>query len=482
MKEKALNINLFLNSVRIGLSILFPLITFPYVTRILLPSQIGEYNYANSLINYFILIAELGVNTYAIRSGSGLREKRDEFEKFADEVFSINILSTIISYLILGVCFIWFSTFREFRTSIILFSISILFRTIGVDWMFGIYENYKYITVRSILFQILSLILLFTLVKDEKDLYTYIAITVLANVGSNICNYFYSRHYCRLKFVINKNIFRHIKPIMLIFSTTLATTIYVNSDTTMLGLLCGNEQVGYYAVACKAYNCVKSFLNGLVPVFMVRLSFQYKSCREKYDATFKYAFNLLTSITIPLAVGAFWYSKDIILLLSREEYLSAENAMKILFVSIIFATLGNLYSSGGLLQAEKENTMLMATISGAILNMMLNYILIPIWGCTGAAKATLITEICIFLCLFYFFRKNVGAKVGTRHVIKCLLATVPFAFVRGVSEMVGLTGMLFRLFEIVICMVLYFVGLIILKDELVKNLKWRTLDEEKNKT
>lgn len=167
--------------------------------------------------------------------------------------------------------------------------------------------------------------------------------------------------------------------------------------------------------------------------------------------------------------------------MSREEYLSAENAMKILFVSIIFATWGNLYSSGGLLQAEKENTMLIATTSGAIFNMALNYILIPIWGCTAAAAATLITEICIFSCLLYFFRKNVGTKVGDRHVLKCLLATVPFAFVRGVSEMVGLTGMLFHLFEIVICMVLYFVGLIILKDELVKNLNWRTLDEERNK-
>ena len=475
MKEKALNVNLFLNSIRIGLSILFPLITFPYVTRILSPSQVGEYDYANSLINYFILIAGLGISTYAIRSGSSLREKKEEFEEFASEVFSVNVLSTIISYLMLCLCFILFSTFREFRISIILFSVSILFRTIGVEWVFGIYENYRYITIRGILFQILSLLLLFTLVKDEHDLYVYISITVLANVGSNICNFFYARRYCRLKIIINKKILKHIKPIMLIFSTTLATTVYINSDTTMLGLLCGNEQVGYYAVACKIYNCIKSLLNGLVPVFMARLSYQYKEHREQYNATFRYAFNLLTCITVPLAVGALLYSQDIILLLSRAEYLPAESAMKILFVSLIFATWGNLYSSGGLLQAEKESMMLIATTLGALINIGINYFLIPVLGCTGAAAATLATEVSVFLCLFYFFRKNVGTRVGCKHVLKCLLATIPFVIVKGGFAVIGWTGLPFQLTGIAICVILYFAGLVVLKDELLKDLKTESI-------
>ncbi len=471
MKEKALNVNLLLNSVRIGLSILFPLITFPYITGILSPSQVGEYDYTNSLINYFILIAGLGINTYAIRNGSSLREKQNEFGKFANEIFSLNILSTMVSYLMLFICFVLFSTFREFRISIILFSISILFRTIGVEWIFGIYENYRYITIRGVLFQILSLLLLFTFVRDENDLYVYILITVLANAGSNICNFFYARHYCRLRIVINKNILKHIKPVMLIFSTTLATTIYINADTTMLGVMRGNEQVGFYAVACKIYNCVKSLLNGLVPVFMARLSFQYKERRDQYDATFKYAFHLLTCITVPLAVGALLYSRDMILFISREEYLPAENAMKILFLSLIFATLGNLYSSGGLLLAEKESTMLMATCSGALINITFNAVLIPVWGCTGAASATLITEVCIFLCLYCFFRKYVGTNVSDKHVIKCLLATVPFAFVKGISIMAGWTGTTAFLTEVGICVILYFGGLIILRDELIKNLR-----------
>lgn len=467
LKEKSLNINLILNSVKVTMSIIFPLITFPYVTRILSPTDIGEYDYANSIINYFVLIAGLGVSTYAIRSGANIRDKKEKFEKFAGEVFSLNILSTIVSYLILVICLISFNVLYNYRVSICLFSILIIFKTIGVEWVFNIYEDYKYITIRSILFQIISVILLFSFVRDENDLYIYIVINVISNVGSNICNFFYAKRYCNLKIIFSRKLFTHLKPVVVIFSTTLATMIYVNSDTTMLGILCGTEQVGYYAVACKMYNCIKAMLNGMVPVFMARLAYQYKEQRKEYDRTFRYAFDLITCITIPLGIGALFYSKEIILILSGEEYLAAEDAMKFLFFSLLFATLGNLYSSGGLLQAGKEKTMLIATGCGAVFNIITNYIAIPFAKCTGAAATTLMTEVIIFFILFLNFQKNISTKVGCEHIVKCFFATIPFWFIKKVTVYMGFTDLMFQLLGIVACIFIYFVMLLVMRDELV---------------
>ena len=475
MNQKKLNMNLVMNGIKTLMSILFPFITFPYVTRILSPSSIGEYDYANSIITYFVLIAGLGVSTYTVRSGTYLRDKREEINNFISEVFSLNMISTFVAYLLLAICFIFIDNFREYNISICLFSISIVFKTLGVEWIFSIFEDYRFITIRSIIFQVISILLLFLFVKNEDDLYIYILINVIATVGSNLCNFVYARKYCNLCIRFNKEILKHIKPVFVIFSTSLATIIYINSDTTMLGFLEGTEQVGYYAVATKLYNSIKAMLNSMVPVFMARLAYQYREWREEYNKTFQYAFEMLTFFTIPLAIGTLFYSNEIIRLISGEEYLQAESAMRILFFSLIFATLGNLYSSGGLLLVGKEKGMLYITIFGAFLNVFTNYRMIPILKCTGAAITTLITEVVVFFFIYFLFKKEVKTKVGGIHFIKCMVATIPFGIIKYVFLWKKVDALSVQLIGIFVCMICYIFVLYVLKDNFVitifKNIK-----------
>ena len=467
MKKKSLNINIILTVIKTGVSLLFPLVTFPYVTRVLSPSGIGEYNYSNSIITYFTLIAGLGINTYAIREGAKIREDKKKFDMFANEMLSLNIISTVASYLILFACFALFQEFRNHKVSLLIFSALIIFKTIGVEWLFSIYEDYFYITIRSLAFQALSVICLFLFVKTKEDVYPYIAINVLSNVGSNIFNLVYSRKYFRIRPTFSKKIWKHIVPVLVIFSTTLSTMIYVNSDTTMLGWMRGTEQVGYYAVAGKMYNIIKSTLNAIVPVFMARLSFQFDNDRKAYNDTFSYAFNLLTIITIPLAVGSLFYSDTIIMLLSGREYLQASAGMKLLFVSLIFASLGNLYSSGGILQAGKEKWMLVATIVGACVNILANFYFIPLIGCTGAALTTLVTEVIVFVILFICYQKYVGCSVGVKHSLKCFAGTVPFFIIYKIGIRIWPNSIAMQLLQILASGILYFVILFLLKDEIV---------------
>lgn len=464
-KSKSLNINIILTAIKTIVSLMFPIITFPYITRVLSPAGIGEYNYANSLVSYFTLIASLGISTYAIREGSKIRNKKVEFSIFANEVFSLNIICTVIAYIMLFVCVLLIDEFKAHQLAILICSISIIFKTIGVDWVFSIYEDYLYITIRSLGFQVISVICLFLFVRTEEDVYKYIFINIVSSIGSNIFNYFYAKKYFKIKLTFNMNLVKHILPSVLIFSTTLATMIYINSDTTMLGWICGTEEVGYYTVSCKMYNIIKSTLNAIVPVFMARLSFQLQNDKVQYKKTIRYAYNLITMITIPLAIGSLLYGKTIILLLSGEEYLKAVDGMKILFFSMFFATLGNLLSSGGLILARKEKVTLFATASGAIINIILNLIMIPNFGCTGASVTTLITEIIIFGILFFKFNTIINVNLGIYHIIKCLIASCVFIPIRFLCFFIK-ANIWIEASSIVICAIFYFIILCIIKDEL----------------
>ena len=158
MKKKSLGLNAFLNGLRSVLNLIFSLITFPYVSRVLTVRGIGIYNFSNTYISYFILISGLGIGTYAVREGAKYRDNQNQINNFVSEIFSINIISTILAYLLLIVSLLIFGNLQNYISCIIIFSLQILFTTLGTEWVYTIYEDYSYITIRSIIFKIISII------------------------------------------------------------------------------------------------------------------------------------------------------------------------------------------------------------------------------------------------------------------------------------------------------------------------------------
>ena len=146
LKQKSLKLNMVLNATRGILSVLFPLITFPYISRVLGVENIGRYNYANSIISYFILLAGLGIEKYAIRDGAAYRENKEMMSRFSNEMFTINVLSTLVSYILLTAVLFAFPGIKRYWILLIILSFQIILKTIGVDWLYSIYEDYLYIT------------------------------------------------------------------------------------------------------------------------------------------------------------------------------------------------------------------------------------------------------------------------------------------------------------------------------------------------
>ena len=443
--------------------IIFPLITFPYVTRVLSPSGLGIYNFSNSIVSYFVLLAGLGIETYSIREGARIRDDRKKFDVFASEVFSINVISMMFSYMCLAVLLLVADSLMEYRLPIILFGMMLFFNTISVAWIFGIYEDYFYITIRGAIVQLISLILLFVFVKSSDDIIKYILISVFSNGGAYIFNWFYAKKYCNIRFVFKWGIFKHLKPVLLIFSTSIATMVYINSDSVMLGLICGDYEVGIYSAACKIYNVIKTVLNSFVPVFMARLSYEYFNDNEAYKVTFNYAFGLETILAVPMAIGAIFYSGDLITLIAGDEYATATIPMVVLFFSMFFATLGNLFSSGALLIIGEERYMLLATIVGATVNIVTNFFLIPHFGAAAAAFTTLCTEMIVFSILLFNLKRYINVPIDIVHLVKCVIASVPFIFISNYVHGIADNGVIV-LVSIGVCAIVYFVILLILRD------------------
>lgn len=159
-----------LNLIKVGLSVVYPLITFPYATRILQVANMGKVSYGDSIIKIFMLIASLGITNYAVREGSKYRENRIKLNQFSREVFSINLLSTLISYICLAIFCVVSVKMHDYATLVFIQSLSIIFATLGVEWVNAIHEDYLYITIRSIIIQTIGVILLFFVVKNQRRL------------------------------------------------------------------------------------------------------------------------------------------------------------------------------------------------------------------------------------------------------------------------------------------------------------------------
>lgn len=463
MKKKSLVLNAALNGLRNILNLIFPLITFPYVTRVLSVSGIGEYNFANSIVSYFLLLAGLGVSKYGVREGAKYRDDIEKESKFVSEVFTINMIATILAYILLAVVIVFSDQVNRYAITVIIFSLQIFFTTIGVEWLFSMYEEYAYITIRSIIFKIISVVLLFLFVRDKNDVGIYAAITVFSSVGSNILNYIRARKMVHIRFRFDWN--KHLKSIMILFASSIAIQIYVNSGITILGFMKDTYTVGLYSVSSKIYTIVKNGLAAILIVTIPRLSMLWgKNLVREYKTLFKDIFNGLLLVMFPSMVGLIMLSKQVVLIISGEEYISAVSSLRILCLALICSIISWIFNDGVLIPTKREKYALYSTIISAILNIIASFLLIGRWGQDAAALAVLIAEAAGMIMNIYWSRDIIKLKdILETHfgaIIGCIIIIVECALVnRYISGNIVST-----IVAIIVSVLTYTIMLIIFKD------------------
>ena len=423
MRKKSIGANAVLNLIKVASTILFPLITFPYISRVLQVDNVGKINYGTSVVNYFALIAALGVNIYGVREGSR-RKKGRAFDNFASEVFSLNLLATFVSYLSLALLLLFVPKFRDYRLVILILSLSIVLTTFGIEWVNTVFEDYLYITVRSLIVQILCMVGMFVFIKKPEDYLKYAVITVLSSGITCVANWIYCRRYTRLRLMLSPVIFTHLKSMFIFFANHLAITIYVTADTTMLGWMKGDYYSGLYAVSVKVYQCVKSLMTAVYMVTIPELSRLASSGeKEKYEKLLTNISCTIILLILPCMAGMIAFARNIIILISGSSYEAATPSLQILGVALIFAVASGVVVNCINTPNGLEKYSLFATVIAAVVNVILNFFLIPVMAQNGAALTTVLAEVTVFFICIYRL-SGVGAYVDVKEIFRELLIAV----------------------------------------------------------
>jgi O-antigen/teichoic acid export membrane protein len=428
-KLHSVKYNFIMNFILTASNFIFPLITFPYVSRILLASGNGKVNFAASVANYFMMVASLGIPTYGIRACAKVRDDKEALSKTVQEILIINFVSTALVTLTYLVCIFTVPKFAQDKILYLIEGINIVLNMLGVNWLYQALEQYDYITARSVVFKFISMILMFIFVQQQKDYRIYAAITVLAAVGSNVLNFVRLRRFIVFKKFKNYEFKKHLKPIFILFAQNVTVSIYTNLDTVMLGFMKSDEAVGLYTAAVKVKGVLLSIVASLGNVLLPRMSYYVKkNAKEKFYQLLRLALNAELFMAFPLAIYFSIESSNCILLLAGKGYLGAIPAMEIITVAIIPTGLTGVIGIQTLTPLNREKQVLYSVVVGAVSDFVLNLILIPEWGAAGAALATTIAEYLVLLVQIILasdILKNVAHDI---HLIKYGLITAASTF------------------------------------------------------
>ncbi len=375
------------------LNIAFPFATGIYVARVLLPETIGIVASAQNIVQYFVIFAFLGIPTYGLREIAKARNNPDELNKVYSELFIINLISTIVfSAIYLLLVFI----VPSYRENIILYLICgglIILNALNNTWLFEGLEKFKFISIRNLLFKILMFVILLLLVRDDSDFLWYSAITVIGTAGNYIINFIFSKKYVTLGFK-ELNLKRHTKPIMFLVVVNLAIEIYSLVDITMLDIFSDKDNIAFYKYGSNIARILLQVVNTFTMVLIPRISLLYKEGRiEEFNRLLSKVFSLIFLISVPMIIGIQFTSSFLLCKIYGDAYISSSYVLNILSGILLISPIGYLLGSRTLLVSGNEKKMIIPVGIGAIVNVIGNLILIPLYSEIGASIASIIGEL-----------------------------------------------------------------------------------------
>lgn len=463
-KRNSLKVNAVLNIIKQCCAIIFPLITFPYVSRTLGVEAYGKVNFSSSIISYISLLAGLGVSSYAVREGARIRDDKNKFEKFASEVFSINVVSTVIAYVLLAILVLFWKKLEPYRVLIVILSINVLLTTLGTDWINTVYEDFLYLTIRYVLCQSIAVVTTLLFVKKPDDVALYAFFSNLGTIFANILNLFYIRGTLRINvnFTLKMNVKHHFRPIMLLFGNMISSMIYLYSDTTMLGILASDAAVGYYTVSSKIYSLLKQVINAVSNVLTPRLSHDFENkAKKNMTNNINSVLGALLVVVIPITMGMLCMGREIILLIAGKEYLEAYPALSILSVTLIFSTYACIFVSVIMLAQRKDKEILIASGISAAVNILLNLILIPQYSYNAAAFTTFISE-CLMLAMGIYYTHHTIKVEIRKYLVLATIGGIEVQMICHEIKCIVTNGILALFISIILCGAIYGMTILLL--------------------
>jgi len=424
--------NIFYNVLLAISQVLFPLITFPYLARVLGPDNIGKLNFSESIAKYFILLAALGIPIYGIREIAKKMNEKKELSILFSEIFLINLVTTAFLSILFLIAVEFVPILNEEKQLFYWAILYFIFQLFYFEWFFIGIKEFKYIALRTFFIRFLFILFVFLLIKYKTDYIYYMVLQVVLSVIISIINLrqlYKLLTFKQIKF--NKlDLRRHIKPLLILFLTIFSISIYFSLDTILLGFLANNESVGYYSSALKLTKLIIAVLGSItVAVFPQMIDVYHNGGEEQFKSLVKKCYDLIVGLSIPLIILLVGLSNEIVQLFLGPTFERATLPLIITAPLILIVSLSSIFGFQVLSALSKDKAILISAIMGTCISVLLSFLLIPSAKENGAAITILFTELTVSLSFIYFANKYFPLDSYFNLFLIKLVESLPYLFI-----------------------------------------------------
>ena len=433
--------NIFYNVLLAVSQVFFPLLTFPYLARVLGPENIGLYNFSESYARYFALVAALGISVYGVREIAKKQEQPKALSNTFVELFLINFIATCV----LSVVYIFTILYsNKLLSNATLFYWSFLFfffQVFVLEWFFTGINQFKYIAVRFFIIRLVFIAAIFIFIKEANDYVKYMQLQVGLTFFLGVINFVYLFKFIDLKNILfsELNITKHLKPLFLLFLTIFSISVYLHFDTVLLGILADNESVGYYSAPLKLVKIIIAVLAAITAaMFPKMVQFFEQGNTVEFEKMLKQSFELVVSIGIPTTILVFILAPEIIYILFGSSFEAAIRPLQITAPLILIVSLSTIFGFQILSVHSKDSAILKSAVAGMLFSLVASFIFIPKFKQDGAAYVILFTELLVLLFFIYFSSKVVQLKNTKQVILREIALAIPYCIIPYVISTIAL--------------------------------------------
>ena len=465
-KKKSVKINYFYNLIYNLLTLLLPLLTTPYLSRVLGVENIGIYGFTNSNVTYFVLFGCLGTTLYGQREIAYVQDDKEKQSKVFYEIFFVKLISMFISILLYGFSFCLDGKLSLYYQILLIYLVANVF---DISWYLQGIEEFDKTVIRNLIVKVLSIILIFVLVKKPDDLWIYFTIFAGSELLGNITMWIYVPKYLNKPNFKKLNLKRHLKPILMLFIPQIAIKVYTVLDKTMIGVISGNmNDVGFYEQGQNIVRALIVIITAYGTVMASRIAYTYKNSDKKETIKYlKSSFRFSWLLGIPLMLGTIAVADKLVPWFFGDGYDPVSNIIKFTSPLIIAIGLNNVLGMQYLVPIGRQKDFTTAVVIGALSNFVLNNILIRLFGTIGAVIASVLAETIILIYELYVTRKEFNWLMIFNGIFKYLIAgIIMFIVIYNIELHLGVS-LLNTFIVFIIGVITYFIMLLLLRDSYI---------------
>lgn len=405
---------------------IFQFITYPYVARVLGVTNIGICNYVQSIVQYFCLFSMLGITTLGVREIAKCKGDREKLNQTFSQLFTLNMSFTLTVLAIYIVAIITVPQLAPYKSLLYIGASQILFGTFAVEWLFRGLEDFKYITVRTMIVRSAYVASIFLFVHNSDDYLIYFLIYSGMIIANGVINWSYSKRFVRFSFQPIALVTKHLHSLLFLGSQLILTSLYTTFNTIYLGMTCGDTQVGYYTTATKIENIILALYSSFTLVMMPRVSALMESnSTEGIKRIMQISLNLLFAFVFPCIFFSEFYAEELVYLVAGAGYEGAVLPMRIVMPLMLIVGLEQILIIQILMPSRADREVFINSIIGASCSIILNILVVSQLGSIGSAIVWIISEFAVMTMALYYVRKRGIEMSFMTNILKHFLFLAP---------------------------------------------------------